>query len=1712
MLRKFLPFLLFILICACANVCNAQQASSMVKWEIHNFSEHKVFIENQGQFDLPGGNTPVLFAAVNGGAKIYFTQSGIVYSLIKKTVKKNSEENRVSEESKEEEKKNTIDIQQDQLSMTWVDANPDAKIITEDMAPDYYSYTIKTGEGDKNINYVKAYKKLIYKNLYPSIDVEYVFHEGTGIEYSLILHPGADISTVKMQYSNGHRVSITNGNIHISTTFGDIIDYTPTTFYSLNNHKVISSRFAQNGNTISFVLGDYDHSSDITIDPWTITPTFPTSNKVWNVQTDGSGNVYMYGGDSPVELQKYSSTGSIIWTYNTPWSSASYWTGTLITDRTGNSYITAGSSAEMSAVNSAGAVVWHKVPSSTDEYWHESFNCDQTQLIVGGTALPSGYVFNINPANGAVVNSLKVGVMVGGNPDEARSICSAPNGNYYFLTLDSIGSVNSTVTSVNYKTNNSYKFAYLGPEYANSSGSSGNMGLNAMRATKNYLYTVNGAKIDQRGIGSLAVLATAAIPGGSLTSSFGVNAPNNGGIDIDSCSNIYVGGIKKVTEFTAGLTIVSTVSAPDTVYDIAVNNNGEVIACGNGFAMSINFSACKPPTPICKPCTNPTITKSVTDLKCNGANNGSAKVSVTSGGGPFYYNWSSITDTTATANNLAAGIYSVTVTNSGGCSIIDTVKITQPSPITIGVTTAPSCAASNGTATAVVSGGTGPFTYNWTPSGGTNGTATGLAPGNYTVSVTDKNGCPQTQTATISSSSGTAPTVTMTFGAASCGSCNGTATATPTPAGSYSYIWSNGDTTKTVNNICSGTYTVTVTPNSGSSTSVFYTENFSTGGSGWTLNTKGPTKNGKHQNLWKIDNQSPLCTSGGNYLHVGCSSSDFSFTCNPGATYDPGNPVTDNSRTDKYAYSPVISTVGKTNMVLTFIYQCNGGGSPVTDYGKLALYNGTTWTDLPTAYSGVTSCTKATVNIPAAYNGLTNFQYGFRWVNSDSGNGVDPPFAIDSISIKATSSTPGCPTVQNVTVTSAGSFSLTGAPTNASCGSNNGSATANPSPAGAYTYKWSDGQTTQTATGLAAGSYTVIVSAGACSDTAIVTVANSGGPSVTSTITDPKCNGNTGTAVANVTGGVSPYTYNWSPSGGTNATANGLAAGSYTCTITDKNGCISLDTITVKQPAAITANTSGTTPANCGSSNGTASVTASGGTGALTYSWAPSGGTNATANNLVAGSYTCTVTDANGCSKTTIASVSNTGGPTSTIASTSPKCNGGTGSAIASITTGTGPFSYTWTPACTHFDSSATNLSAGTYTCTVTDKNGCITNDTVTINQPIAITGTTNITNASCGASNGSVILTASGGTGAFTYSWNSGQTTSSVNNLPAGSYTCTVTDANGCPKQITALINNIGAPTITTSQNNEQCFGDNNGSATVNASGGTSPYTYSWSPSGGTNATATNLGAGTYTCVITDSKGCITDDTVKINQPTALTSTVTPVAASCGKPGTATVAPNGGTGPYTYSWSPTGGTGATASGLAAGNYTCTVTDANGCKQLLNTAITGNAGPIVSISSDTIINSGASVNIFATGGGTYLWSPSTGLGCNTCSTTTADPTKNTTYCVLVTDSTGCADSTCMTIDVILPCGNIFVPDAFSPNGDHENDLECVYGGCIETINFSIFDRWGNKVFETTDPLNNCWDGKYKGQIMNTGIFVYYLNAVLTNGSTVTKKGNITLVR
>ncbi|MHA3789557.1 hypothetical protein ACX0HA_15205, partial [Flavobacterium hauense] len=543
-----------------------------------------------------------------------------------------------------------------------------------------------------------------------------------------------------------------------------------------------------------------------------------------------------------------------------------------------------------------------------------------------------------------------------------------------------------------------------------------------------------------------------------------------------------------------------------------------------------------------------------------------------------------------------------------------------------------------------------------------------------------------------------------------------------------------------------------------------------------------------------------------------------------------------------------------------------------------------------------------------------------------------------------------CETRVTATITepAAALVATAGPQTNVLCfGNATGAATVNVTGGtGAYSYSWDTTpvQTTATATGLAAGTYTVTVTdANACITTQTFTITQPTAAltaTAAGTQTNVLCFGNTtGTATVDVTGGTGAYSYSWNTTPvQTTATATGLAAGTYTVTVTDANACTTTQTFTITQPAAALVATAGSqTNILCfGNATGTATVNVTGGTGAYTYSWNTTPAqTTATATGLTAGTYTVTVTDANGCTTTQPFTI--TQPAAALVATAGPQTNvlcfgNTTGAATVNVTGGTGAYSYSWNTTPVQTAATATGLAAGTYTVTVTDANACTTTQVFTITQPAAaLTATAGPqTNVLCfGNATGAATVNVTGGTTAYSYSWNTTpvQTTATATGLIAGTYTVTVTDANGCTTTQAFTITQPAAALVATAgpQTNVLCFGNATGAATVNVTGGTTAYSYSWNTTPvQTGATATGLAAGTYTVTVTDANACTTTQSFTITQPAAaLVATAGPqtnILCFGNATGAATVNVTGGTGAYSYSWNTTPvQTAATATGLTAG-------------------------------------------------------------------------------------------------------------------------------------------------------------------------------------------------
>ena len=593
---------------------------------------------------------------------------------------------------------------------------------------------------------------------------------------------------------------------------------------------------------------------------------------------------------------------------------------------------------------------------------------------------------------------------------------------------------------------------------------------------------------------------------------------------------------------------------------------------------------------------------------------------------------------------------------------------------------------------------------------------------------------------------------------------------------------------------------------------------------------------------------------------------------------------------------------------------------------------------------------------------------------------------------------------------------------NAACGTL-GSATALATGGTTPTYSWTTGATTASITNLSAGTYTVFVTdPSACPTQTTVTITQASQPTVTATSSPASCSA-AGSATASTTGGTAPYTYSWSPNGGTNPAATGLGAGVYTVTVTDNFTCSANTTVTVTNTGGITATTTFTNVSCNGGSDGAASVTPAAGTGPYSYTWSPGGGNAATANNLAAGTYTVLVSDVNSCTTTAVATITEPTALSLSVSSTSVACNGGsTGSANVTATGGTAPYTYSWSPS-GGTNLTATGLAAGNYSVLVTDHNSCTSTTSVTINEPVALTATTTSTPANCGQSNGATsVTTNNGGTPGYTYAWSpSGGNAATASNLAGGVYSVTVTDANNCTIVATTTVVQSPSFSLTVTTQNVTCNGLNNGSATVTPQGGVPAYSYSWAPNNNISSSAFNLTPGVYTVSVTDSSPCSSVTTFTINEPTALNAVATGTATSCGKTnGLANVVATGGTPGYTYGWSPGVGNTTTVGGLTGGTYTVTVTDANGCTTSAQANITPSSAPVINFSENPGFGCAPVCALFSAVATTlpndtiasWLWVFGDGSPNETGNNPYHCYTQSGSYSVMLiaTDQTGCKDS------------------------------------------------------------------------------------------------------
>ena len=531
-------------------------------------------------------------------------------------------------------------------------------------------------------------------------------------------------------------------------------------------------------------------------------------------------------------------------------------------------------------------------------------------------------------------------------------------------------------------------------------------------------------------------------------------------------------------------------------------------------------------------------------------------------------------------------------------------------------------------------------------------------------------------------------------------------------------------------------------------------------------------------------------------------------------------------------------------------------------------------------------------------------------------------------------------------------------------------------------------------------------------DSVTVTVQNNPVFNVTTTPTSCSTTSD-GTAQAN--GLLNTYTYLWS-NGQNGTSATGLPSGVNSVTATTSLGCQTTVNFNLTSPPPMLINFA-STPALCyNQASGSLQANANGGAAPYNYQWVSPAVSGNTINNVPAGTYTVNVTDGIGCVVSANGTITNPQPLTATITSlNNVSCNGGTnGSVNVSILGGNGPYTIDWLTL-SNDANYMDNLAAGNYVAEITDANGCLATVVATISEPAPFTAAINIlNNESCSNGNGSAFATTNGGIGALTYSWT--PNVSSINlamNLSAGPIQVIVQDENGCSASANgSIINNATGIASIGSISPVTCVGNDNGSVTVNMTGGTAPFNYAWSCICPNSNTANNLAAGNYSVMVTDYYGCQTTLGFTINQiPELILDTVAIHQPLChgDNNGSIEVAATGGTTPFFFAWNTMPAQyNSLATSLAAGNYSVIVNDSNGCSDTLTFNL--NQPQPLTLTTQVVSNilcAGDSAGVIGTNvtGGTqpyqYAWS-------NGSTVDTLTQLIAGSYTVTITDDNGCA--------------------------------------------------------------------------------------------------------
>jgi len=908
-----------------------------------------------------------------------------------------------------------------------------------------------------------------------------------------------------------------------------------------------------------------------------------------------------------------------------------------------------------------------------------------------------------------------------------------------------------------------------------------------------------------------------------------------------------------------------------------------------------------------------------------------------------------------------------------------TVMLNQPGEI---IATAfvqgTACGTNSGSINLSVQSGQSPYTYLWS-NGAITEDISGLTAGSYIVTVTDANSCQTSETFVVNNSSSMSLTHVTT--ATGCfGGSDGAIDVSPAGGTApYTYSWSNTTTSQDLSGVTAGDYTVSVTDQLGCVFSEVITVNDALD---ILINVVSFSNEVCNSNNGVIDvnvsggssSYSYAWSSGGTSQDLsGLSSGTYTLTttdANSCTATISQSLINDQSNCSAFCYLNVSS-----NNVLN--EQCGDGNGSI----DIETLNG----------NAPLTCSWSNGSVTEDINGLTSGTYSLTVTDANN------------------CSVMGTYTVNNTT----GSLSVGGALLNEeNCGSSDGSIDLTVSGGTIpYSYLWSNGETEEDINSLSAGLYTLTITDGAgCELSENYTVGNNSGTLlVTGVVTDEFCSSTNGSINQTTTGGNGDLSYLWGV-GQTAQDISGLGAGDYTCTITDQVGCYITNNYTVNQSnAGISIASSIISNESCGNGQGAINITPTGQT--LSFLWS-NGETTEDISGLTTGNYICTITNAQGCTfVSNPISVLNSSGSllVSTPVITNEICTNSQGAINMTISNGATPYSYLWSSGETTEDISG--LSAGIYSMSVIDANGCSETHSVTVsNAPGTMVVQSTLTDETCGDGMGAINLTTTGGTIPYMYQWSNSEVTEDITGLSAGTYTVTIYDGASCEITEAYTLNNgaLALSIASASISNELC-NEGSGSISIIIDGGNGPYTYAWS-NGLITQNVSSLSSDTYEVTVTDANNCSVSQTYVItNDAGGLSVSSMVLPEICGDTtGAIDVTIANGNFPMTFEWN-SGQTTPDISGLNAGTYTLTLTDNFGCQIIHSNTVINNtnglSASIVLVNNDSCGLGNGAIDVLVTGTGplTYVWS-------NGQTTEDISGLSAGNYTFTVTDNTGCSAS------------------------------------------------------------------------------------------------------